>query len=321
MLVVRFGPADLANIRFAISPLLELHASLRALEDPSRTALHLPWIHEVKGKIDPEHLALLNAFIPPKAYSPDFINPPPHSPLAEFEDGIDEMLATPHAQVRTEIRNAYRDRAIPAVLSPLLDDPGTALPQLAEVMRAYWNIAIEPYWDRLRALFEGDVLYRARQMADGGARQLFSDLHPELTFEDEIMRVKKEWSEDMALAGRGLLLVPSAFNWPSLSWITREPWQPTVVYPARGVGTLWDPGTLATPGGLSELMGERRASVLAALETPLSTTELARRLELSPASVSQHLSVLRDAGLVQSSRVRRVVLYARTPRGHALVGV
>jgi DNA-binding transcriptional ArsR family regulator len=319
MLVVRFGPADLANIRFAISPLLELHASLRALRNPSATALHLPWMHEVKDKIDPGHLALLNALTPPKVYTPDFVNPPPHSPLAPLEDELEEMLATPAEQIRVEIQNAYRERAIPEILSPLLDEPTAALPRLAEVIRACWNVAIEPYWDRLRALFEGDVLYRARQMADGGARQLFSDLHPELTFEDEVMRVTKPWSEDMTLDGRGLLLVPSAFNWPALSWITKRPWQPTVVYPARGVGTLWDPGSVAVPDGLSELMGARRASVLASLETPLSTTDIARRLELSAASVSQHLSVLRGAGLVQASRVRRVVLYTRTPRGEALV--
>jgi DNA-binding transcriptional ArsR family regulator len=276
-------------------------------------------MHEVKDKIDPEQLELLNALMPPKVYTPDFASPPPHSPLAQLEDELEEVLATPPDQVRREIRYAYRERSIPQILEPLLDDPSSALPRLVEAIRGYWDVALEPYWDRLRALLEGDVLYRARQMADGGARLLFSDLHPELTFDDEILRVKKPWSDEIALDGRGLLLVPSAFIWPALSWITASPWQPTVVYPARGVGALWDPGASAAPDGLAELMGTRRAAVLAALDAPRSTTELARRLELSPASVSQHLAVLRDAGLVQASRVRRVVLYARTPRGQALV--
>ena len=38
--------------------------------------------------------------------------------------------------------------------------------------------------------------------------------------------------------------------------------------------------------------------MLGALDAPRSTTELARALELSAGSVSQHLSVLREAGLV-----------------------
>jgi DNA-binding transcriptional ArsR family regulator len=58
--------------------------------------------------------------------------------------------------------------------------------------------------------------------------------------------------------------------------------------------------------------------VLADLDAPRSTTELAQRLALSAASVSQHLAVLRGAGLVDASRVGRVVLYARTPRGDGL---
>jgi len=52
---------------------------------------------------------------------------------------------------------------------------------------------------------------------------------------------------------------------------------------------------------------------------PRSTTELARALDLSPGSVSQHLSVLRDAGLVHGHRVGRAVLYLRSPTGESLV--
>jgi DNA-binding transcriptional ArsR family regulator len=319
MLVVRFGPADLANVRFAISPLLEVHASVKALRKPAGTALHLPWMHAVTAKLDAEHLELLYALQPPNVYSPDFVIPPPHSPLAELEDSLEEMLATPPDQVRAEIHHAYAGRSIPSILAPLIDDPRTAMPQLADVIRAYWDVALAPYWDRLRALFEGDVLYRARQIADGGARQLFSDLHPELTFEGDVIRVNKKFHSGVTLDGRGLLLVPSAFIWPMLAWITAPPWQPTAIYPARGVGMLWDPSSPTAPDGLAELMGARRASVLASLDAPLSTTEIARRLDLSPASVSQHLAVLRDAGLVQATRVRRMVLYARTPRGEALL--
>jgi len=58
--------------------------------------------------------------------------------------------------------------------------------------------------------------------------------------------------------------------------------------------------------------------VLSALGAPLSTTELARSLGLSAASVSQHLAVLRAAGLVNGHRVGRVVLYMRSPSGESL---
>jgi DNA-binding transcriptional ArsR family regulator len=65
-------------------------------------------------------------------------------------------------------------------------------------------------------------------------------------------------------------------------------------------------------------MGASRARILAALDAPQSTTELAAQLELTPGGISQHLSVLSKAGLVASTREGRVVLYARTEVGDQL---
>ena len=53
---------------------------------------------------------------------------------------------------------------------------------------------------------------------------------------------------------------------------------------------------------------------------PRSTTDLARALGVSAGGVSQHLGVLRAAGLVHGHRVGRSVLYLRSPVGDGLVG-
>jgi DNA-binding transcriptional ArsR family regulator len=58
--------------------------------------------------------------------------------------------------------------------------------------------------------------------------------------------------------------------------------------------------------------------VLGGLDAPVSTTELARRLGLSPAGVSAHLRVLARAGLAVATRDGRTVLYGRTPLGEML---
>jgi len=58
--------------------------------------------------------------------------------------------------------------------------------------------------------------------------------------------------------------------------------------------------------------------MLTALAEPCSTTALARRLQITPGAVSQHLSVLHDAGLVTRSRVGRLVLYRRNRSGDML---
>jgi DNA-binding transcriptional ArsR family regulator len=95
------------------------------------------------------------------------------------------------------------------------------------------------------------------------------------------------------------------------------PWQPALVYAPRGVATLWEPAEQA-PDALADLLGRRRAALLTAL--PATTQELARAHAASPAGVSEHLAVLRRAGLIAGRRDGRAVRYARTAAGDALVG-
>ncbi|WP_256090514.1 ArsR/SmtB family transcription factor [Actinacidiphila rubida] len=56
------------------------------------------------------------------------------------------------------------------------------------------------------------------------------------------------------------------------------------------------------------------------LDEPASTTELARRLDVTPGAVSQHLRVLLEARLLNRARHGRMVLYARSALGDALCG-
>ncbi|MFD0327965.1 winged helix-turn-helix domain-containing protein [Streptacidiphilus monticola] len=75
-----------------------------------------------------------------------------------------------------------------------------------------------------------------------------------------------------------------------------------------------------SPDALSALLGRSRARVLAALDSPASTTQLARSLGFAPGAVADHLAVLRAAGLLTRARAGRSVLYRRTPMGEALMG-
>ena len=60
----------------------------------------------------------------------------------------------------------------------------------------------------------------------------------------------------------------------------------------------------------SALASRPRRQMLALLsQTALSTTELAARFPMSAPAISRHLSVLLDAGLVESERLGQRVLY------------
>ncbi len=321
MILARFDTASLTRVRFAISPSLELIRSTRVLHDPAAAALHLPWIERARQRTRGLDLSLLRALQRSEIYNPDFVHPPPDGPLVDFEDELEVMMATPPEQISAEVRYAYAGRELPAVLEPFVSDPSRAIAALAELMRVYWQLCLADDWPRIRSLLEQDVLHRARQIADGGVRRLFADLDPGVCWLDGELRVEcGECETVMDLDDRGLLLVPSVFVWPIVTLVTAEPWQPTLIYPARGVGMLWSPEQSAPPDALEKLLGRTRATLLVSLDSPRSTTELAGALGMTPGGISQHLAVLRDAGLIHGRRVARSVLYTRSSEGDDLLG-
>jgi DNA-binding transcriptional ArsR family regulator len=321
MLAIKFDTEALTRVRFAISPMLELARSITALDDPAGQALHLPWAEQTRPSIAGLDLTPLRALQTSPNYNPDFVNPPPSGPLAELEDELAVMLATPTSQIRAEVEVAYAGARLPEVLEPFVSKPRRAIEQLADLMRAYWDAALAEHWPRIHSLLEQDVLHRARQMADGGTSKLFADLDESVRWRDGILRLEacEKTDTEVELDDRGLLMTPSVYVWPKVTMVTAPPWQPTVIYPARGVGLLWSPERPAPPDALAKLIGGLRAEVLMELDCPRSTTELAGALGITTGGVSQHLGVLHDAGLVSRRRVSRFVLYLRSPEGDALV--
>ena len=319
MIVMRLGAESLAHVRFAVSPLTEAMRSVHALDDPGSRAIHLPWVTATREAVAGLDLAPLRALVPGDVYTPDFTSPPPAGPLVELEEELAAMRAVPPEQVAAEVARTYRRRPMPPALEPFVTGPERAVAGLADLVRAYWDAALAPYWPRIRALLQGDVLHRARTLADGGARRLFADMDPAIAWAGGELRIRKRAEASLDLGDRGLLFVPSAFVWPRVVAVVDPAWQPTVVYPARGIATLWDPGRRSGPPALAALLGTGRAAVLAALDEPWSTTDLSRRLGVSAGGVSQHLSVLRAAGLVHGQRAGRSVLYMRSPAGDQVV--
>jgi Family of unknown function (DUF5937)/Helix-turn-helix domain len=319
--MIRFhlGPDDLARSRFAISPLMELQMSLTALREPERYAMHEPWMARARPRLEGLDLTLLETLVPARGWVPDFAAPPPLGPAPEPEAEIERVRRSDPELVRHEIRWIWR-RELPDVLRPLVEDTPRALDALAQAMREYWARALAPEWPAIRQTLTADIRRRGGHLAAGGIRAALSALHPDvsLSADERTVALASPVEADVPLDGRGLLLIPSAFWWPRSSAILDPPWQPCLIYAPDGVGALWEPDAAEPGQALQDLLGRGRARVLGGLEAPVSTTELARRLGMSPAGVSAHLRVLARANLASATRENRTVLYSRTPLGDAL---
>ncbi len=335
MIGFELGVEDLANTHFGISPLGETVHSLRALTDASHHTLHLPWLRAVRGRLHPSDARLLQALVGPSRSRPDFrgstpsralpdfLTPRPTKFISRFEVELATARATAPKIVRRDLLATHAPDPVPDVLGPATRSDSRSirelLNQICDALQRHWESALAPSWPQMRLVLEADTTYRARQLATGGARLLFADIHPNLRWSDGTLTVSEMISEHaVAAAGRGLLLIPSIFAYkPAPALDPSEP--PWLTYPSRGIGTLWSPPPQPDGTALVALLGRTRALLLQMLDEPLPTIEIARRLKVTPSAASQHLQVLHATGLLTRARDGRQVLYRRTPTGDQLI--
>lgn len=324
MLKFTLSPALLGNTRFTFSPLVEVGASISLLGLPRTGHPHQPWIQHVRnelvGVVDME---LLTAGCPPSRWPPDYLFTPPESTVTTIDDQLDVLRGYPPAKFAADLRQAWSGQHQPRTVHVLLADPEAALQRLADELGAYWSVAIHPHWSRICAVLEDDVAYRASRSISGGLYDLLEDLHPEIAIGGLRLVIDKPGHDDEQHHGTALTLVPSVFLYPHLVVGHRESGRFSATYTARGVGRVWeDVGERARRerDALGALLGPTRARILRRLDVPMSTTSIARHMQLTPSNVSQHLAVLRDGGLLHSWRSGRDVLYKQTTLGESLLG-
>jgi DNA-binding transcriptional ArsR family regulator len=318
MLRFEVGGEDLLRSRFALSPLFELDGLLRRLAGLSQHRLPGPWLTRVtppyrRLRQDPAFRAAMALHTPGRGAA--FTAPPPQGLTQTVDDDLTAVRATPLPQARAEIDG----------LKPVADDEAQAVldapdvvQRLADALELAWHELLAPDWLQLRAICERDVVHRAGLLGRGGWLAALDGLHARVRWRDQGIDVLRSTGDrTIDLKGEGLLFVPSVFVWPGVAVHYEDPWPKALVYPARGVAALWET-TVPDPGALAELLGRTRAQLLTTLDTPASTTQLARSLGLAVGAVGDHLTVLRKARLLDRVRTGRSVLYHRTPIGDAL---
>ncbi|GAA3248658.1 ArsR/SmtB family transcription factor [Nonomuraea helvata] len=313
-----FTAHDIANIRFAISPFGEVVSSVRVVKDPSAHPLLRPWAEQVRRRLRDVDWRLLSDLVPvPTIKIAGFTCTPPSTSMPDLELELATMRGAA-ARVRSDLDEIPGPRT--KRVQALHDDPEKGLERLAVEVESYWQAVMAPFWPRIRSLLEGEILYRAKLLAEGGAQRMLADLDDAITWEDGLLRVRhRHASGARPLRGLGLLLVPCVFVSPRVASVTTPPYQPTVRYAPRGIATLWERRELEPPEALAAVLGRTRARLLAELDRPASTRELAHRAGLSEPGVNQHLTALRRAGLCSAHRTGRYVLYARTAIAEALL--
>ena len=315
MIVVRLDADALARVRIAPSPATEAMEWLAYTAggrahplygDPgpsARFALRDP---------DVRLVAVLFAGTPPKAF-PDLLTPKPPALPADrvFAAQLERMAATSADEVLAQL--AESTHGADPRLRPAAES-GAFARRAAAGMARFWAAAMADGWPALRAKLDADLAQRARLMATEGLGAMIDSVHDAVGWAGDRVELDRPTDAVVDLAGEELVLCPSVLSWPRLFYQLHNADDAVLTYPALSGPTVADRSPLV------RLVGTTRARLLMGLDRPSTTTELSRRYGLAAATVSHHLAVLHDSGLVAKHRDGRSVRYQRTEAGDTLAG-
>ncbi len=308
---------DLSEVRFGISPLGELGLSMRAIRRPSRYPLQLPWLTRADPLSHDLDWEALDCLVDDRLWTPDFLNPRPISAATRFEDEIGRLADIPIGQFHNQLAIVHG-----AVPRPL-DTAGRApVRRVVSALTEYWEACFLPFWPRMRAILEADIVYRGQTLARHGLSAMLNGLADSVTFRGHTLALTfTSGFEAGTIHSRneGIMLVPTMFTRNASAPVDLDE-PPLVMYSARGQGAMWEAEMVSTPSALTELIGERRTAILIALSHPASSTELGIRFQVTASAINQHLQALWRARLVTRARHGHSILYFRSELGNALLG-
>jgi DNA-binding transcriptional ArsR family regulator len=325
VLRIRFTAADLMRTRVAptLGPLAETLFAARLLQRNDDGGLFDGWRWHARSPSRSDS-SLLRPLFGGDGYLLDLFTLTGRA--SSLEEGLDALLAAPRSLLRGEIDGIATHRALPSRIRALADGDRDSLLGLAAAIRDVHYAAVGRAWSRLSAYLDAANTTYGQVLATGGVERLLATFHPLARWRPPVLEIS--WcgpSRDLDLHGRGLILVPSVFCSPrpmAFHSLADQAAPELLIFPAiRGLGDLaaaWALGERHARA-LVALLGRTRAAVLEAIGDGCTTTELARRVGVSPPSASQHAAVLRDANLLVTRRVGKSVHHSLTSLGVALL--
>lgn len=194
----------------------------------------------------------------------------------------------------------------------------TEVRNLVNAVRHGHETLIAPHWNQLRRTVEADHAARVRALATHGVGSLLAGLSGVIAWDGEVLTFRYPVDRTLFLSGRGITLIPSYFCTGAPVTLIDPTLPPTLVYPAQAMVAA---ATQEIPEGLIPLLGQTRAECLHLLLNPHTTSQIAARLGVSVGSASKQTTILRNAGLIDSTRAGSAVIHQITPLGTGLLNI
>ncbi|MEV7739516.1 winged helix-turn-helix domain-containing protein [Streptomyces sp. NPDC088921] len=323
---IHFTAEDLARTRVAttIGVAAETIDTVKLLKDRDASLAFRRWHISVRGRLG-QQASPFAALMPKQGPLIDATSL--MGDTASIDEAVDNLMAAPRALMRLELANLDLHPTHRSWARNLVDGDREARLQVATTLRACHSVTVAPYWSRVRSHLSEVRAGYVTTMADGGVEQLLTTLCQSLVrWRPPVLEVTHPHDADIHPNGRGLVIAPTMFSTrqAELLYPPLDPDRAPVLAVPTLSGTsldttLWEDAETTAPS-LDDLLGRTRAAVLRAAVGGCGTTELARRLHISPATASHHATTLRNARLITTRREGKTALHTVTALGLTLLG-
>lgn len=320
LIAVELPAAGLTRVRFGWSVLTQVTTSVRAAvsTDPQP-----PWIRrwwaDASVAVGRRGWEMLADAVRPGRLVPNYLLPPPTG-RPSLDDELAAMVATPPDRVAAELAAVAAGHP-PSRADRMVAHRGTDdyLRALAAAVETWYRHALKPSWGTLRSGLQADLDFRAQRIAGHGLPAAFEADGGSMGWRDGLLLLGSSWDQ-VVVAEHGIAFGSSAFLKPAETLKDLKADAPSEVsYPIRGVAAALEPVPTSLTAQLVDLIGGIRAELLAGLDEPRTTSDLAGRHRLAASTVSYHLGVLHRAGLLDRVRRQRHVFYRQSDLGAALI--
>jgi DNA-binding transcriptional ArsR family regulator len=311
MIRIHFTAADLGRVVFPAEPepLWEAALAARALGDRAIPPVARRWRRDAGKRVRPTMRPLFK-LIAPAGQFPDFLTP--EVPARGLEPAVEVLMDTPADVVQGQL-GPWLPPEVDTFMQGLLEGRAGSRRALGVAVRDFHEQVLEPSSSELERRYGADLALRSRALLHGGVDVLLESLHPDIEWSAPVLTtygLNNGPVLDIHLNGRGLRLYPSPLTSECLA-LDAPDRLPVLVYPCSDLPA----DELADSDALADLLGRTRAAVLRALTSSASTTQLARRTNISLASASDHTRILRNAGLITTHRTNGTALHSLTSTG------
>jgi DNA-binding transcriptional ArsR family regulator len=312
MLSVPFTAEDLLQTKFAAepAPMMELVLATAVLQ--RHDALFERWRRKARISL-PRAAGPLLELIPDSARGPLFLDPIGDN----IEEGLDTVMSTPQPTVDREMVRIVSAGRISPFVRALHSRDREAWAGLAKGILAAHRALLADPWPRVQAGYHAEIGLRAATFARQGMRAALTSVYPGTAWDGSTLQIPAEIDRRFDPAGHGVTLMPSVM------------WRGRPMFKYLPAGSLLMLYSAATPlplltsdpgnGSLAGLLGTTRAAILGLAAAAPTTTELARQAEVSISSASAHAKVLRQSGLISTTRDGKAVRHTLTRLGEQLL--